>query len=262
MLLPHDEAGTGPALVLLHARPADRSMWRDHLPLLAAAGYRAIALDLPGYGEAALPDGYESTPAQDVLSTLDQLGVGGFSLVGNSLGALVALQIAAAAPDRVEGLVLIGYRAHDQPATEGLERAWRGERTALAAGDLEGAVLTGVETWLAPEASPEIRAHAARMLRGNLLRWSADGQPPRAADPDPAGLRPLASRTLVAVGEHDLPDFRTGAHTLADAIGTDGVVLAPGSAHLVPLEQPKWLCGLLQGFLAHSAKRQQPARCV
>jgi pimeloyl-ACP methyl ester carboxylesterase len=255
MLLPHDEAGSGPALVLLHARPADRSLWRDHLPRLAAAGYRAIALDLPGYGEAVLPDGHAAEPAQDVLSTLDQLGAGRFSLVGNSLGALVALQTAAVAPDRVEGLVLIGYRPHDQPATEGLDLAWHRERTALAAGDLEGAVRVAVETWLGPDASAEIRAHAARMQRGNLLLRQAHGEPPRAIDPDPAGLRPLASRTLVAVGEHDLPDFFTGGHALAEAIGAGGLVVAPGAAHLVPLEQPEWLCGLLQGFLTNAAGR-------
>ncbi|WP_328603540.1 alpha/beta hydrolase [Amycolatopsis sp. NBC_00345] len=253
MLLPYDEAGSGPAVVLLHARPADRSMWRDHLPRLAAAGYRAIALDLPGYGEAVLPDGHGAEPAQDVLSTLDQLGAGRFSLVGNSLGALVALQTAATAPERVEGLVLIGYRPHDQPATEGLDLAWHRERTALAARDLEGAVRVAVETWLGPKASPEIRTHAARMQRGNLLLRQAHGEPPRATDPDLAGLRPLASRTLVAVGEHDLPDFSTGGRALADAIGASGPVVAPSAAHLVPLEQPKWLCVLLQGFLTQPA---------
>ena len=52
MTLPHDEAGDGPAVVLLHAGIADRTMWSEHLDSLAAAGFRVIAPDLPGFGEA------------------------------------------------------------------------------------------------------------------------------------------------------------------------------------------------------------------
>src|ERR1700755_1340973 len=51
-MLPLDEAGTGSPLVLLHAGIADRSMWSAHLDPLAAAGYRVIAPDLPGFGES------------------------------------------------------------------------------------------------------------------------------------------------------------------------------------------------------------------
>ena len=53
-MLPYDEAGSGPAVMLLHAGVADRSMWDDTLPALAAAGFHAIAPDLPGFGEAAI----------------------------------------------------------------------------------------------------------------------------------------------------------------------------------------------------------------
>ncbi len=58
-LLPHDELGSGPALVLLHAGIADRRMWSEHLAPLAEAGYRAIAIDLPGFGEAPPGTGWK-----------------------------------------------------------------------------------------------------------------------------------------------------------------------------------------------------------
>lgn len=92
MLLPSDETGRGRPVVLLHARPTDRTMWGAHLPLLAAAGVRAIALDLPGHGAAVVPEDHEVAPWTDVLDTLDHLGADRFVLAGNSLGALVALQ--------------------------------------------------------------------------------------------------------------------------------------------------------------------------
>lgn len=52
MTLPHDDVGAGPALVLLHAGVADRRIWSEHLQPLAGAGFRALALDLPGFGDA------------------------------------------------------------------------------------------------------------------------------------------------------------------------------------------------------------------
>ncbi|MGH9062286.1 MAG: alpha/beta fold hydrolase [Acidimicrobiales bacterium] len=52
MLLPYDEAGDGEPVILLHAGVADRTMWHEHLEPLAAAGYRVLAIDLPGFGEA------------------------------------------------------------------------------------------------------------------------------------------------------------------------------------------------------------------
>ena len=253
MLLPHDESGAGQTVVLLHARPTDRSMWRDHLPLLAAAGYRAIALDLPGYGGAVLPEGHDTTPADDVLQTLDALDVDRFTLVGNSLGALVGLQTAVAAPGRVDGLLSIGYRHHDQPPSAELNRAWQRERDALDADDLDGAVQAGVDAWLSPQAKQETRTHVAEMLRGNLVSRRTRGEPPRGPDPTPTELRQITGRVTVAVGEHDIPDFRTGGQALADATGAGQLVVIPGSAHLVPLDQPLWTCGLIQGLMRDRA---------
>lgn len=69
MILPFDEAGQGQPVVLLHARPTDRTMWRAHLPLLAAAGVRAVAPDLPGHGDAATPRHDEAAPWADVPRT-------------------------------------------------------------------------------------------------------------------------------------------------------------------------------------------------
>ncbi|MGW7003806.1 alpha/beta fold hydrolase, partial [Streptomyces sp. NPDC054933] len=168
MLLPADEAGQGRTVVLLHARPTDRTMWSAHLPLLAQADVRPIALDLPGWGEAVVHDQHEVTPWTDVLDTLDHLGIDRFVLAGNSLGALVSLQVAVTARHRVEGLVLVGYRPHDQAPSARLQTAWDRERTALEAADIDAAVQAGVEAWTSEHADHEVKAHTARMLRNQL----------------------------------------------------------------------------------------------
>lgn len=114
MTLPHDEAGSGPAVVLLHAGIADRTMWSGHLERLAGAGHRAVAVDLPGFGEApAAPD--EQAPWADVLRTMDDLSIERAALVGNSFGGAVALRVALVAPSRVWALALVSAPA---PALE------------------------------------------------------------------------------------------------------------------------------------------------
>ncbi|MCK7621714.1 alpha/beta hydrolase [Streptomyces sp. RS10V-4] len=261
MLLPFTEAGRGRPVVLLHARPTDRTMWDAHLPLLAEVGVRAIALDLPGYGDARVPDGREVAPWSDVLDTLDHLRADRFVLAGNSLGALVALQAAVTAPARVAGLVLVGYRPHGQPASPQLQAAWEGERAALAAGDLDAAVRAGVEAWTSAGATDGVRAHAARMLHRRLTAQLAHGEPPQAADPLGSGpaLRTLAVPALVGVGEHDMPDFHRGGEELARELGAGRPVAIPGAGHLAPLEQPAAFCGLLLDFVRRLTPQPPPA---
>ncbi|WP_198406904.1 alpha/beta fold hydrolase [Nocardia terpenica] len=155
MILRYDQAGTGPAITLLHARPADRTQWRELLPLLAAAGYRAVAADLAGYGESPASAGPQA-PWADIRDTLDHLGIDRAVLVGNSLGAQTALQFAATWPDRVAGLCLMGFRYHDQPPSPQLTRAWAREAEALSNHDLDAAVDAGLAAWLSPSAGAPV----------------------------------------------------------------------------------------------------------
>lgn len=261
MLLPFDEAGQGRPVVLLHARPTDRTMWSAHLQLLAEAGVRAIALDLPGYGDAPVPDRREVAPWADVLATLDHLGVDRCVLAGNSLGALVALQIAVTAPDRVEGLVLVGYRPHDQPASPRLRAAWDQESAALEADDLDAAVRAGVDAWTSSKAPDAVRAHAARMLRDQLRSRLAHGEPPQASDPlsKDSALRALTLPALVAVGEHDMPDFFEGGEQVARDLGAGQVAVIPKAGHLAPMEQPAAFCALLRDFVHRLPQETPPA---
>src|ERR1700755_2392164 len=138
-MLPYDEAGTGRPLVLLHAGIADRSMWSDHLAPLAAAGYRAIAPDLPGFGES--PEGPGPlAPWADVLAFLDELGIGEAALVGDSFGAAVALRVAVVAPERARALTLISARAEEIEASDRLRAVWAAEEEAVERDDIDGAV--------------------------------------------------------------------------------------------------------------------------
>ena len=92
-------------ILLLHAGIADRRMWDSIWPTLTAAR-DVVRVDLRGFGESTeRPDGPWS-PRADVLATLDALGVERAHVVGCSLGAGVAVELALERPDAVASLVL------------------------------------------------------------------------------------------------------------------------------------------------------------
>jgi len=194
MILPSDDVrgeatGPGSAVVLLHAGIADRTMWAQHLRPLADAGYRAIAMDLPNFGEAVADS--ELTPWSDVLETMDALGVDRAALVGNSFGGAVALSVAVIAPRRVGALVLVSAPPPGLEPSPELTAAWEAEESALERDDLDGAVAAVVDAWTQPDAPPELRDQVARMQRRALELQTAAGEMGELEDPveaDPAAL--------------------------------------------------------------------------
>ena len=249
-MLPRDELGEGDAVILLHAGVADRSMWGDYLPPLAAAGHRVMALDLPGYGEAPVADLDE--PWADVLETMDALGIESAALVGNSFGAAIAQRVAVAAPARVTSLVLISGPAPGVEPSPELIAAWDAEDAALEAGDVDAAVRAVVEAWTLEDAPEELRERVAAMQRRAFeLQDGADPGP--AEDPvgeDPVTLAGIDVPVLIVAGGLDMSDFLQAAQVLAGVLQRSRSVVLPGAGHLVPLEAPEALTELLVEFLA------------
>lgn len=253
-ILPYDEAGSGPPIVLLHAGIADRTMWREHLQPLAQAGYRAVAMDLSGFGEAAVAAG-EQAPWIDVLATMDTLGIHEALLVGNSFGGAVALRTAVVAPERVSALALISAPAPGIDASPELEAAWDAEERALERGDVDAAVATVVETWTLPDAPQMLRDRVADMQRRSYEQQADADDVTQAVDPleeDPDALARLEMPTLVAAGEHDKPDFTEGAQALAARLPNARLELIAGAGHLAPLETPEAFRELLLAFLGEA----------
>ncbi|MCS5721671.1 alpha/beta hydrolase [Herbiconiux sp. CPCC 203407] len=105
--LHYAEAGEGPALLLLHQTPRSLDEYAELLPLVATE-YRAIAMDMYGFGQSAKPEGPQSIEqfAAGALALADALGLERFAVMGHHTGAVVAVELAAAAPDRVDAVVL------------------------------------------------------------------------------------------------------------------------------------------------------------
>lgn len=111
--LHYHEAGSGPALVLLHGSGPGVSGWsnfRGNFPVFARQ-FRTVVMDMPGFGKSDRPPfdrAYPRVAADHVLRLLDGLGIEKTHLLGNSMGGYVAFEFALAHPDRVDRLVGMG----------------------------------------------------------------------------------------------------------------------------------------------------------
>jgi pimeloyl-ACP methyl ester carboxylesterase len=211
------------------------------LPALAAR-FRAVRLDLRGHGASPAPD----PPGpycdhEDVLATLDALGLDRVDLVGQSRGGSVAIDLALARPERVRRLALLA------PALSGWawSPAWIAAfHTVRAVGRMSGAK-AALEAWhahplFAPaRRNPRAAAALEAMIFADAGRRWLEPDLARPLEPPAAGrLAELAASTHVFVGEHDLPDFRAIAETMATHVPAIRLLVVPGAGHLLPLEAP------------------------
>jgi pimeloyl-ACP methyl ester carboxylesterase len=108
------EAGPAgaPTVLLLHGFPETWYTWRHQMPALAAAGYRAVAPDMRGYGGSDVPDGgaeqYTALHVVgDLVALLDSLGERQVFVAAHDWGALTAWSFCLYRPDRVRALVAL-----------------------------------------------------------------------------------------------------------------------------------------------------------
>jgi pimeloyl-ACP methyl ester carboxylesterase len=100
-------SGEGSPVLLLHQTPRSWDEYRDVLPLLGDR-HRAIAMDTLGFGDSAKPPGPDSIErwAAAAVELLDTLAIDRAAVVGHHTGGVIAIELAASYPERVERLVL------------------------------------------------------------------------------------------------------------------------------------------------------------
>jgi pimeloyl-ACP methyl ester carboxylesterase len=105
------ELGDGPPLILVHGFPELAYSWRHQLPVLAAAGYRAIAPDMRGYGRSDKPLPVTDYAIQkligDIEGLMEALSIERAVIVGHDWGAMITWQMALLAPQRMAGLICL-----------------------------------------------------------------------------------------------------------------------------------------------------------
>ena len=234
-------------VVLLHAGVADRRMW-DPLWADLSAERDVVRLDLRGFGESdARPEDGWSHEA-DVVATLDALGIERAHLVGASMGAGVAVEVAlgAARPGRVAAAGRAGRLADpaDDRASCGPSSPPR--TTRWTPGDLDAAAQANVDWWLvsprrgADAVPAEARALVHAMQR-RAFELTADWDDIEEAEPDPEPLERLGEitvPTLVLTGGLDLDAIGEAADAVLAGVAGARRTHWEDAAHLPSLDQP------------------------
>jgi len=104
----YTDAGEGPAVLLLHGLGHSTHGWRKVVEPLAAAGYRVMAVDLPGFGWSDKPGGYSLEGyVEFVRDWFDLHCIERATVIGNSMGGAITAAVAGLMPERVSAAVLV-----------------------------------------------------------------------------------------------------------------------------------------------------------
>jgi YbgC/YbaW family acyl-CoA thioester hydrolase len=244
-------AGDGPAFLMVHGYPLDRTIWRHSLETLNSG--RRIAPDLRGFGGSDAPDlGYSmATYAADLAALLDTLGVDQVVLCGLSMGGYIAFEFVRAYRARVKGLVLVATRAEaDSPEARrnrDVAAAAVRERGVSAVVDAMLPRLLGPESYDKVELVQSVRAMIEQTpLAGIIGALAAMRDRPDSTPMLPAlGDMPV----LVVAGEQDKIIPLAEITRMRDAIPGAALRVIPKAGHLVTLEQPQQFTRALQDFL-------------
>ncbi len=262
-MLAHDEHGSesDPVIVLLHGWPLDRTIWSEVAPRLAAAGFRVLCPDLPGFGGSGPLDLGRWTVegfAEEVADFLDEQTSGRVAVAGHSFGGYVALALAERHPDRLAGLGLVSSRTlADSDAAKAGRRA---TIEKVRAGGAAALLPDLAEKLLAPGAAAELRARAEGVIGRAQPDAIVAGLTAMAARPDRTGVFESFPRSLLVLhgSEDQLIAVAEAAQPARQAGPLDRHILA-GIGHMPMWEDPANTADLLAGWARGAHRAAMPA---
>ena len=200
----YDDVGSGPAVVLLHGYPFNRSMWREQVEALSA-DYRVITPDLRGHGETSL--GSSSEPAtmdlmaQDVAALLDELEIKRIVLGGLSMGGYVAFAFYRRFQSRVRALLLADTRP--QSDTEEARRNREQQALKILSEGMQAIADDFLKKVLTPATlseKPDVVERVREMVLETKPQGAANALRGMAARPDQTDFLPeITAPTLIIV---------------------------------------------------------------
>lgn len=249
------EQGEGPTALLVHGYPNSSYLFRDILPAVAGAGFRAVAPDLPGYGDSPL-DGREGTwddHVEALTAFIDEHALAPLVLIVHDWGGLIALRWACEHPEQVRALVLMstGFFADGK---------WHGMAQAMRAGEVDDLVehmdregFAGLMRQAAPNADAQAideyfkgfatverrRAGLALYRSGNfeeLARYQGR-------------LAAMAVPTLILWGADDDYAPVATAYRFKKEIPHADMAILEGAGHFVMEDEPERVSGEIAAFL-------------
>jgi 3-oxoadipate enol-lactonase len=243
-----DGPADAPPLLLANSLGSTLAMWEPNLPALTER-FRVIRFDLRGHGATpATPGPYSMGElGSDLVRLLDGLNVQRAHVAGVSLGAMMAIWMAANAGGRVDRLVLCSTSARLGPPEN-----WAARADRVLAGDLPQVAVEVVTRWFTPgyaERNPDVVAR----MRSDFAACDPVGYAGccRAIETMDLcdDLTRITAPTLVVVGRNDPATPPDHAERIAAGIADSRLVVVEGAAHLATWEQAKTCTELIIGHL-------------
>jgi len=246
----YEARGAGEFVILSHGGFGDRRMWDSQFGALAKH-YRVIRYDHRGFSRSSKPNAPYS-PVADLVALMDALHVERAHIIGNSMGASLALDFALIHPERVNKLVIVANGANGYPF-EGPDIEYSNSvfRAAAREGPDQAAQMwlrhAMIEPTLEnPGAAPLLRAMITENSAIFRMRyWPVEGLRPAAFD----RLSNIRGPVLFVVGDRDAASIRSGARASADRIDGAAWEEIANAGHLVQMDQPEAFNRVVVRFL-------------
>lgn len=246
----YQDQGEGAALPVIFANSlgTDHRIWEGVTSRLSATR-RCVAYDKRGHGMSGLSaDPYAMGElAADLLALADHCGMKRFVICGVSVGGMIAVASAAAAPERIAGLVLC-----DTAPQIGTPAMWNTRIAQVQENGLTGIADSVLERWFSAQFR-KARPHELAGWRTLLVRTPPQGYIATCAAIRDADLSvetgAIAVPTLVVVGAEDLSTPPDLVRSLAEQIAGSRFSTIPGVGHIPSIERPDILADMLTTFL-------------
>lgn len=244
--------GKGETIVFIHAGGLDKNMWQNQLDHFGKT-YQVIAYDVRGHG-ASISKNEELLEIEDMKEVLKKEGISRFSLLGCSLGAILALDYALAFPEEVEKLILvspglIGFQETDPEFLSQISRyagAIQQGKTDLMLEELKKMNAIGKENRIL---SAEIDDYVTACLQ-QYIQTNSHLRAPKIKEIKPlTKLGQLPMETLILFGELDHDYIKANAQKLNEQIANTTMIEVENAGHLVNLEAPDVFNKQLASFL-------------
>jgi len=240
--------GSQPAVVFLHGAGFDHTAWALHSRWFAHHGYAVLAPDLPAHGRSSgAPLRTIAAMADWTAALLKAAKVEKATLVGHSMGSLIALELGARRPEIVSALGLIGTAAVMTVGPDLLKAAEANDAAAINmvsiwglgfAAELGGSLAPGL--WMHSGAQRVLESCRPGVLFTDLSACN-DYRDALAAAAN------VKAPTTIVLGERDMMTPAKAGKSLAAALPNSRVVVLPGAGHLMMVERPDELLAALRG---------------